>query len=177
MELKLKAGDSKKYKVKAIWNNAVYARKLESDQLSSLYYLVAWKKYPKDKNIWKPSFAVQHLKKLINSFYKNHLKKLTIISLPINSALSMARPTIRPNLTFKRKRGQLAGSANKRAKNWVFRCLWHLNNFLIKTSVLANNKMELAWVKLPFNFLPSQIDGGALLLLLIVSIFLLILSY
>ena len=49
-ELKLKAGDSKEYKVKTIWDSAVYANKLEAGQLPDLYYLVAWKRYPKEKN-------------------------------------------------------------------------------------------------------------------------------
>ena len=42
-KLKLKAGNSKKYKVETIWDSAVYASKSESGQLPGLYYLVAWK--------------------------------------------------------------------------------------------------------------------------------------
>ena len=38
--------DNKEYKVEAIWDSAVYARKSESDHLSGLYYLVSWKGYP-----------------------------------------------------------------------------------------------------------------------------------
>ena len=34
-ELELEAGDSKEYKVEAIWDSAVYASKLESDQLQA----------------------------------------------------------------------------------------------------------------------------------------------
>ena len=40
-ELELEAGDSKKYKVEAIWDSNVYASELESGQLPGLYYLVA----------------------------------------------------------------------------------------------------------------------------------------
>ena len=40
-ELELEAGNNEEYKVKAIWDNAVYASKLESSQLPGLYYLVA----------------------------------------------------------------------------------------------------------------------------------------
>ena len=40
-ELKFEAGDSKDYKVEAIWDSVVYANKLESSQLPALYYLVA----------------------------------------------------------------------------------------------------------------------------------------
>ena len=39
MELEFEAADSKKYKVEAIWNSAVYANKEES-HLSGLYYLI-----------------------------------------------------------------------------------------------------------------------------------------
>ena len=49
-KLELKAGDSEEYEVKAIWDSAVHASKLESDQLLGLYYLVAWKGYPKEEN-------------------------------------------------------------------------------------------------------------------------------
>ena len=95
-ELELEAGNNKEYKVEAIWNSAVYASKSESGQLPDLYYLVAWKRYLKEKNTWEPSFAVQHLKKLINSFYKDHLEKSTAISPPIDFAPLIATPTVRP---------------------------------------------------------------------------------
>ena len=36
----LVTGDSKEYKVEAIWDSAVYASKLESGQLPGLYYMV-----------------------------------------------------------------------------------------------------------------------------------------
>ena len=39
-KLEFKVGNSKKYKVEAIWNSAVYAYKIE-DHLLGLYYLVA----------------------------------------------------------------------------------------------------------------------------------------
>ena len=37
----LEVHNSKKYKVEAIWDSAVYVNKLESGKLSSLYYLIA----------------------------------------------------------------------------------------------------------------------------------------
>ena len=40
-ELELEAGDSEEYKIEAIWDSAIYASKLESGQLSGLYYKVA----------------------------------------------------------------------------------------------------------------------------------------
>ena len=115
-KLELEAGDSKKYEVEAIWDSAVYASKLESGQLPGLYYLVAWKDYPEEENTWEPLSAVQHLKKLISCFHKEHPKKPIATSPPIDSASPMARPTVRP-IPLKRKRGQPAGGASKRAKN------------------------------------------------------------
>ena len=42
----LDAGNkSKKYKVEAIWDSAVYAEELESGHLPELYYLIIWKGY------------------------------------------------------------------------------------------------------------------------------------
>ena len=115
-QLDLEAGNSKKYKIEAIWDSAVYASKSKSDQLPGLYYLVAWKGYPKEENTWELSSAVQHLKKLINSFHKDHPEKPIATFPSINSAPPMARPTVRPT-PLKRKRGRPAGGASKRAKN------------------------------------------------------------
>ena len=102
-----------------IRDSAVYANKSESGHLLGLYYLVAWKGYPKEENTWEPSSAVQHLKKLISSFHKDHPEKPTATSPPIDSAPPMARPTVKPTAkaTTKRKQGRPANSASKRAKN------------------------------------------------------------
>ena len=107
--------------MEAIWDSAVYANKLESGHLPSHYYLVVWKGYPEEENTWEPLSAVQHLKKLISSFHKDHLEKPTATSLPIDSAPPMARPIVKPTAkaTTKRKRGRPANSASKRAKNWT----------------------------------------------------------
>ena len=40
MELKFESGNSKEYKVEAIWNSASYANKAQS-HLSGLYHLIA----------------------------------------------------------------------------------------------------------------------------------------
>ena len=114
--IELEAGDSKEYKVEAIQDSAIYASKSESGQLPGLYYLIAWKGYPEEKNTWESSSAVQHPKKLINSFHKDHPEKLTATSPPIDSASPMARPTVRPT-RLKQKQDRLAGGASKRAKN------------------------------------------------------------
>ena len=118
-ELELEAGNSKEYKIKAIQDSAVYTSKLESGQLPGLYYLVAWKGYSKEENTWEPSSAIQHLKKLINSFYKDYLKKPTATSPSIDSAPPMARPTVRPTL-LKRKQARPANGTSKCANNWVW---------------------------------------------------------
>ena len=57
-ELEFEASNSKKYKVEAIQDSAVYISKLESDQLPGLYYLIVWNNYPKEKNTLKPLSAV-----------------------------------------------------------------------------------------------------------------------
>ena len=116
-ELELEAGNSKKYEVEAIRDSTVYASKSESGQLPGLYYLVAWKGYPEEENTWKPSSAVQHLKKLINFFHKDHPEKPTATSPSIDSAPPMAKPTFRPNFTLKRKRGRPADGANQQTRN------------------------------------------------------------
>ena len=118
MELELKAGNSEKYKVETIWDNAVYISKLESGQLPRLYYLIVWKSYPKEKNTWEPLSAVQQLKKLISCFHKKHPEKSIATFLLIDSALPMATPTIRCT-SLKQKEGQSADGAYKQMKNWV----------------------------------------------------------
>ena len=114
----LEASNRKKYKVEAIWDSAVYGSKSESDQLPGLYYMEAWKSYPEEENTWEPLSAVQHLKKMISCFYKEHPAKPLVTFPLIDSAPPIARPTIRPTF-FKRKQGRPAGGANKQAKNWV----------------------------------------------------------
>ena len=115
-ELDFEAGDSEEYKVEAIRDSAVYARESEG-HLLGLYYLVAWKGYPEEENTWEPVSAVQHLKKLISSFHKDHPKKPTATSPPVDFPPPMARPTVKPAKPItKRKRGQPANSANKQVK-------------------------------------------------------------
>ena len=57
---KLDTGDnnSGEYELKAIWDSAVYTRESESGHLSSLYYLVSWKRYLEEENTWEPTSAV-----------------------------------------------------------------------------------------------------------------------
>ena len=94
---KLEIGNDKsgKYKVRAICDSAVYARKLEG-YLLGLYYLIFWKSYLKERNNTEPYSVVWHLKRLICLFHKNHLDKLIAIFKAINIISLMARPTIKP---------------------------------------------------------------------------------
>ena len=41
--------NSEKYKIKVIWDRAIYAKKLKS-HLLDLYYLVIWKRYLEKEN-------------------------------------------------------------------------------------------------------------------------------
>ena len=113
----LDAGDnSGEYKVEVIRNSAVYARESESGHLPSLYYLVSWKGYPEEGNTWEPASAVQHLRKLISSFHKDHPDKPIATSPAIDIAPPMARPITRPAEPFKQKQRQPIRHAKKRAK-------------------------------------------------------------
>lgn len=89
------------------FDSKVYANKSES-HLLGLYYLVSWKGYLEEENIWEPVLAIQHLWKLVTTFYKKHLKKPMATSLLINSALLMAKPIVRLRIfTTQQKQGRL----------------------------------------------------------------------
>ena len=89
------AGDNKKYKVKAIINNVVYAKKTER-HLPDLYYLVSWKDYPKEESTWEPFSTLMHLLKVISTFHKDHLVKSIVTSLFLKSALPIAKLSVKP---------------------------------------------------------------------------------
>ena len=121
-QMKFDIGDneSKEYKGEAIQDSAVYALESESGHQPGLYYLVLWKGYPEKENTWEPVSALQHLRKLISLFHKDHPDKSTATSHAINTIPPMARPTIKPTGPPKQKRGWPANSINKRAKkNWA----------------------------------------------------------
>ena len=117
-QLEFEAGsDNKKYELEGIYNSMVYARESEAGHLLGLYYLVFWKSYPKDKSTWEPASAVQHFRKLVSIFHKDHPNKLTTTSLLIDLALPIAKHTAPPNVNSKQKRGQSTGSVQKKAKH------------------------------------------------------------
>ena len=87
--------DSIEYKVKAIWDSAIYTIMSKLGYLPGLYYLVLWKKYPKKENTWEPALVVQHLGKLISLFHNDHLNKPTATFTAINTASLIARLTVK----------------------------------------------------------------------------------
>ncbi len=112
--LKFEAGGNKEYEVEAIIDSAVYGQQA-NDQMPGLYYLVSWKGYPKEENIWEPSSTVIHLRKLTNTFHKEYPEKPTATFLPLDSAPLIARSTILKEP--KQKRGRLSKRAHKRSRN------------------------------------------------------------
>ena len=61
LDFEFKAGNNEEYKVNGIQNSAVYAKESITGQLLRLYYLVLWRDYPGEKNIWEPALAIKHL--------------------------------------------------------------------------------------------------------------------
>ncbi len=92
-ELEFETGGNKEYEDKAIIDSAVYDQQA-NDQMPGFYYLILWKGYPEEENTWEPSSAVIYLRKLINTFHKEHPEKLTATSLLLDSAPPMAQLTV-----------------------------------------------------------------------------------
>ena len=53
MEFDTGDNNSGEYELEIIWDSAVYTGELESGHLLGLYYLLSWKRYPEEENIWK----------------------------------------------------------------------------------------------------------------------------
>ena len=104
---------SGEYKMETIQDSAVYAKEADG-HLPRLYYLVTWKGYPKEENTWKPSSSVMQLRKMINTFHKDHPEKPTTISPPLDTAPLIARSTV--SLPAKQKQRQLTRCAKKHTK-------------------------------------------------------------
>ena len=105
--------DNKKYEIEAIRDNAVYAKEADG-HLPRLYYLIAWKSYPEEKNTWEPFSAIIHLRKMVSTFYKDHPEKPIATSAPLDSAPPIAKPTTQ--LPPKRKQRQPTGRGMKLTK-------------------------------------------------------------
>ena len=116
--LEFEAGINKKYEVKAIIDSAMYSQQA-NNQIPGLYYLVLWKGYPEKENTWKPSSAVIYLRKLINTFHKEHSEKPTATFPSLDSTPPMVRLIIPKE--SKQKRGCPSKGANKRGRNWSIR--------------------------------------------------------
>lgn len=108
--LELEENDSKEYKIEAICNSEIYAKKLHNGHLLDFCYLVSWKSYLEEKNTQEPTFAIQHFWRLVITFYKEHPEKPIITSPPIDLILPMAKLTVRLGtkaLSTKEKRDRL----------------------------------------------------------------------
>lgn len=55
---KFEVGEKKIYEMKGICDNMVYAKESAAGHLPSFYYLISWKNYPKEQDIWKPILAI-----------------------------------------------------------------------------------------------------------------------
>ena len=97
------SGNDKEYKVKAIRDSTVYARESKSAHLPDLNYLVSWKRYFEEKNTWEPALAVQHLRKLISLFHKDHPDKSAATFPATDTGPPMARPIAKSTKSLKRK--------------------------------------------------------------------------
>ena len=139
-------------------------RESESAHLLGLYYLVSWKRYPEEENTWESASVVQHLKKLINLFHKNHPDKSTATSPAINIAPLMVRSTVKPTDFPKQKRGWPANSTNKRVKKWAAFDFYRVFGWIWVTSmsnILSSVVRDCTWLSTNrfsqnFHFLTSS---------------------
>ena len=164
-QMEFDAGDNKsrEYEVEVIWDSAVYARESKSGHLPGFYYLVSWKRYLEEENTWEPASIVQHLRKLISLFHKDHPDKPATTSPAIDTAPLMARPTVTATEPLKQKRKRPTNGTNKRAKkNWaavdvyhVFKQIWVTYIF----DILSRNVRDCTWLHVTTrDFYPTFIN-------------------
>lgn len=115
MKLEFQASNDEDQKVENIKDNAAYIRKSDG-HLPGLYYLVSWKGYPKKKNTWESISIVQHLWKLVRTFYIENPDKLTTISCPVNTTSPIVKPTFKPTITASQQKRSQFTKATKIAK-------------------------------------------------------------
>ena len=106
LDFEFEAGNNKEYEINGIRDSVVYAKESAIEQLPELYYLVLWKGYPEEENIWKPISAIQHLRRLVTAYYKDNPEKPTATSAPVDMAPLMAKSMA----TLTKKRGRPVGS-------------------------------------------------------------------
>ena len=87
------SGDNEKYELEAIQDSAVYVKKT-GGHLLGLYYLVAWRRYLEEENMWEPSSTVIYLWKMVSIFHKSHLEKPMATSAPLDTTSPIAKPII-----------------------------------------------------------------------------------
>ena len=61
LDFKFEACNNKEYEVDGIWDSAVYVKKSITGQLPGLYYLILWKGYLEEENIWELALVIQQL--------------------------------------------------------------------------------------------------------------------
>ena len=77
-----------------VFKTAQFIPESITSQLLEFYYLVLWKSYFEEENIWKPISEIQHLQKLTTTYYNNNSKKLIVTSFSIDTTPPMARSTV-----------------------------------------------------------------------------------
>lgn len=77
-----------------------------------------------DESTWEQASIILHLQKIISTFYKDYLKKLTTTSLYLHSALPMARQMVELTIKQKHGRGRLLKPVKQARKvnQAVFEC-------------------------------------------------------
>lgn len=50
--------NGKEDQIEAIYDNEVYSKKSEKWRSLGLYYLISWKSYPQEENIWETALAI-----------------------------------------------------------------------------------------------------------------------
>lgn len=91
----------------------IYSKEVEN-QLLDLNYIVLWKNDPEIKSILKPLVVVIYLWKLINIFYKKHLKNPITTFLLLDFILLMVKIII-----LKSELKQMCNYSNKNSKKDV----------------------------------------------------------
>lgn len=99
---------------------------------------------------------------MISTFYKDHLKKLTVTSPPLNSTLPMAKPMFKP--TTKQKCGRPTKKIKRARKDWLYSLpSAHVRQQQQRTHYPTKNglrqvELSLDYVKTPNYMCKSIVD-------------------